>query len=104
MSVENIIGKWNSLIGKEFYKPYMKAISKSVNEKKNHLFGTEHFRSNKDMFHHFKMTDPKTVKAIIITHTAKFDGLILEEIEHDLYGLNVNLSKQRFWYSEMVAF
>ena len=92
MSVEKVIGKWDSLIGEEFHKPYMHAISKSVKEKKNPLFGVEHFRSNKDMFHHFKLTDPKTVKAIIITHTAKFNPDILLDIEHDLRGLDLNLA------------
>jgi len=94
MSVEKVIGKWDSLIGKEFHKPYMHAISKSVKEKKNPLFGVEHFRSNKDMFHHFKLTDPNTVKALIITHTAKFNPDILFDIEHDLKGLDLSLTTQ----------
>ena len=95
MSVEKVIGKWDSLIGKEFYKPYMKQLSKSINEKKNPLFGDKHFRSQEDMFHHFKKTDPSTVKAIIIEHTSKFNPDVLFDIEYDLRGLDLDLTSEK---------
>jgi hypothetical protein len=91
-AIRAIVGTWASLIGPEFYKPYMTELQKSIEAHKKNAF--VQFYSNKDYFEVFKKTPLDKLKAIYVTDTAKFDDQILYDIESELLGLSLPLTSQ----------
>lgn len=90
-ATKKIVGTWASLIGPEFYKPYMKEVQQKITEKKKNIF--EQFFGINDYFEVFKKTSLDRLRAIVIVDTPQFDQEIMFDIEHQLFnGLNLNLT------------
>lgn len=90
--LEPLIGNWSSIIGDEFYKPYMMDIAKQVEKSKASLFDSFYpGRTDQEMFKIFKDTDVTKLKLIYIVDSPGFDiQPILNNMEK-VFGLNLGL-------------
>jgi len=89
MKLDKIAGSWASILEEEFKKPYIKDISKNINEYKKSIIGGFYPPNYFDVYKKSNISD---IKVLIIVDTIQFDPIHLSYIERQVCdGLDLNL-------------